>query len=102
MGIDLRWEDELGNSIEEVYDPKNIFASLIDKTDKSELICIRFIERYGDTVFNQLQIPIFINELKRILRVCNDTEERKIVKKILILAKKSLGQVHTYLKFYGD
>lgn len=57
MGIDLRWEDELGNSIEEVGDPKNIFASLIDKTNKSELICIRFIERYEDTVLINYKFP---------------------------------------------
>jgi hypothetical protein len=101
MGVDLRWEDERGDTIEEIYDSKNIFARLLD-INKSEMICFRFIDRYGDTIFNQLQIPVLIKELESIFENTSTKQEKDILRQIITLSKKSLGRVHTYLKFYGD
>ena len=102
MGVDLKWEGEFGDIIEEIHDPKKDFVRLLRKSDISETHCLQYIDFYGDTVFNRMQIPIFINELEKILKGCEDIESRNIGMKILNIAKKSLDSVHTYLKFYGD
>ena len=68
MGIDLRWESERGEPLNKVPDPHfylNLALSLapLDKT-----VCLRFIDPYGYTVFNQQQIPVLISELQWLLQ----------------------------------
>jgi hypothetical protein len=66
MGIDLHWENELGKEIEEIPDPKGFLGIALSLSDLNETVCLRFIDPYGDTVFNQGQIPVFIDELEKL------------------------------------
>ncbi len=102
MGIDLHWEDERGNLLENVDDPHNIFARFIIHAQLSQTVCLRFIDEYGNTVFNQLQIPTLVNELESFLKIHSNSESSEQISRVLNLARQSQGQPHTYLKFYGD
>jgi len=134
MGIDIRLENERGEKLEEIHDPRNCLGlalrvSLLDNT-----VCLRFIDLYGDTVFNQQQIHVFVNELQWLLQFItpenvatlqdrtfqvynlqtglteNRVREKKLsleevrehIQKIIELAQRSKGKIHTYLKLYGD
>ncbi len=129
MGIDIRWENESGNQLEEISDPKNYFGFALALSPLEKTVCLRFIDPYGDTVFNQQQIPVFISELQALQQLVTSeqldglreklkmehqeynstkTETRTAIEisehitKILELAQRSTDKVHTYLKFYGD
>lgn len=102
MGIDLKWETENGRLIDEIPDPQMCISHLVLKTDVTGTTCLRFIDPYGDTTFNQLQIPILIDELQSILRTVQDNQIRDHLRRAIELAEKSRGEIHTYLKFYGD
>ena len=102
MGVDLRWENENGRLIEEILDPQMCISHLVLKTDLTGTTCLRFIDPYGDTMFNQVQIPILIDELQSILRKVQDHQIRDHLRRVIELAEKSRGEIHTYLKFYGD
>ena len=62
-------------------------------------LCLRFVDPYGNTVFNQLQIPDLIRELQQLSRGAGASET---LDRMIELAQKSNGEVHTYLKFIGD
>jgi hypothetical protein len=64
MGIDLRWEDERGTQLDEVADPKGYLGLALSLSDLKGTVSLRFIDPYGNTVFNQWQIPVFIDELQ--------------------------------------
>jgi hypothetical protein len=102
MGVDLKWENENGRPIDEILDPQMCISHLVLKTDLTGTTCLRFIDPYGDTTFNQLQIPILIEELKSVLQKVQDKEIGDHLRRMIDLAEKSNGEVHTYLKFYGD
>jgi len=102
MGIDLFWEDERGKSLGTVTDEKNLFARLLVNSKLDGTVCLRFIDRYGDTVFNQLQIPSLIGEIEHLFASVKDYPTQQQIEAILTLAGKSRGETHTYLKFYGD
>ena len=102
MGIDLKWETENGRLIDVIPDPQMCISHLVLKTDVTGTTCLRFIDPYGDTTFNQLQIPILIDELQSILRTVQDNQIRDHLRRVIELAEKSRGEIHTYLKFYGD
>ncbi len=102
MGVAVRWEDENGGELGAVLDPGMCISHLVLNADLSGTICLRFIDPYGDTTFNQLQIPTLINELESIMKNTEDELLREHLLRVLELAKRSTRAIHTYLKFYGD
>ena len=99
----MRWEDEDGNELAAVASPPaSKFASLIPPATASDFPCLRYIDHYGDTTFNQLQIAQLTEDLNRLLARSTDENTRQHLEAILALVRKAGGQVHTYIKFYGD
>ena len=104
MAININWENEHGEIIEVWEDfllpwDKSFFTKpeLLNKT-----CCIRFIDHYGDTTFNQFQIPVFISELEMLLAASDDAEEKLGIESLLTFTRKADGNTHTYIKFWGD
>jgi hypothetical protein len=67
--------------------------------------CLRFIDAVGDAVANQLQIPVFIEELESAIASAQARPipiPREHLHAVLALAKRAEGQTHTYLWFVGD
>lgn len=102
MVIDARIETETGSEIEVLYDPDDMVLKLLPNFDDEQSVCLRFIDPYGNTVFNQGQLPVLITELKAVLSELEENEVTKHGKALLKLASRASGKVHTYLKFYGD
>ena len=101
MGIDLQWIDERGEILERVLDERNLISEIIEAARKGS-VCLRFIDPYGDAVFNQLQIPVLIEELQAITPSALGYEATRHYEEVIELATKANGRIHTYLKFYGD
>ena len=102
MGIDARIETENGELIEQLLDVDSLVERLLPDFNDETSICLRFVDPYGDTVFNQGQIPVFIRELSLAIDKTKDQNAKAHGSKLLSLTEKSNGQVHTYLKFVGD
>jgi hypothetical protein len=104
----LQWEDESGDLIE--VHPNGIWLvfemmpqGALDGPLK-ESFCLQFIDPYGDTTFNQLQIPVLISELRSLLESehCRKHEKLRAFEGVVSFIEKARGRVHTYIKFYGD
>lgn len=101
MGIDIQLEDERGNRIDGTGDP-NILSRFLSLAQDSSFICLRFVDPYGDTTFNGLQMEPLLQELQKIRSAAVTTQERELLNKIQELAERCQSSVHLYLKFYGD
>ena len=64
MGVNVQWESEGGGRLDELLDPCNRVAKLLPDWRDESSICLRFVDLYGDTVFNRLQLPVLIAELQ--------------------------------------
>ena len=102
MGIDARWEDEQGDAIEAILEPQSHLTRFVNSAELTKTVCLRFLDPYGDTTFNQLQLPLLVAELTEALRTQTDPARRMHLAMVLELASKARGQVHTYLRFIGD
>ena len=102
MGIDALVETENGAQINQLPDPEDLLERLLPESDNESSICLRFIDPYGDTTFNQGQIPILIKELKSAVQNTNDNLAKNHGKKLIALIENIENKVHTYIKFYGD
>jgi len=102
MGIVAYIETESGELIEELPDTYSLVDELIPDLEDKTSVCLRFIDPYGDTTFNQNQIPVLINELTAALELTKSHKAKEHGKKLLSLIERANGKVHTYLKFIGD
>ncbi len=104
MGIDVALVDERHEPRQEVYDPRQYLTSLaMNEWPKLEnSICLRFIDPWGDTVFNQSQIPILLAELERSAAWQTDAKIKAHLEKVCRLVAQAKGRTHMFIKFNGD
>jgi hypothetical protein len=102
MGIDVIWQSEFGNKLDSMGDPNSHLPHLLERTDIGSTCCLRFIDRYGDTVFNRYQIPTLIEELENIKSEISDPAQMTFYRELLQFIKKREDLIHIYLKFIGD
>lgn len=102
----LQWGDENGDLIEaHLHGLYNLFEMMSQgalSIKIEETFCLQFIDPYGDTIFNQVQIPILIEELKSLLVACQEHEKKQEFEVMVNFIEKARGEVHTYIKFYGN
>ncbi len=102
MGINVRTETERGEKLSEWEDPRDRTKALLPAFSDSSSYCLRFVDRFGDAVFNQLQIPMLVSEIRRQLKRIEDPSTRNHGEAILRLVESVEGKVHIYVRFLGD
>jgi len=92
-----RWtvilQDERGKQIQ-ILDGNFVCPYIPDQRYK----LLKYIDRYGDTIFNTVQMPDLIDDFNALKAMDNNS----IIDEIISLANRCHGEVHTYLAFYGD
>ena len=101
MGINVQRETEHGDVLDEVLDPHSLLVRLVEN-ETNDGICLRFVDPYGDTTFNQAQITVLIKEIQAAIERSSDESVRVHARKVLDLVQKAEGEPHTYVKFVGD
>lgn len=102
MGLTIALEDERGTRIDGVDDPTNSLHRLLPSADDLNSPALRYVDWYGDTVFNRRQMDDVLNECRLLLKKAQDGSERELIDRIIALAEKCRDEPHLYLKFYGD
>jgi hypothetical protein len=64
-------------------DPRQYFPWLLKFTELPSTVSLRFIDPYGDAVFNQLQLPVLLGELETIHSNLNETRLLKMKKQYI-------------------
>ena len=102
MGLCIALQTESGEQIELVVDDKNLLDKLLGFPDANAFPMLASIDRYGDTIFNRMQMERFLAEWETLFRNASTPEEEALLKAVQVLAEKSAHDVHRYLVFIGD
>jgi hypothetical protein len=102
MGLNVLWQDERGEIIERGPTWTSPWKYVEGEAELRDTCCLRFIDSYGDTTFNQVQIPILIDELIALLPKSKDFQARENLESLINFIRKAEEQVHTYIKFVGS
>ena len=98
MPWNVQLEDENCEAIEKGV---TIWGFIPEEQSKSfELL--RFVDPYGDTVFNRLQMTVFIEEWTRLEEASKQNAQHDKWQAVRRLALKCQSEPHTYLRFVGD
>lgn len=102
MGLSVVLVTERGESLGEVHDPRNLLHQLLPSNEDSSYQCLRFVDWYGDTVFNVLQMGTVLDELHRLNAAAETEEKQLLLSAIEGLVRRCRDEPHLYLKFCGD
>jgi len=103
MGIDVQVERETGEVIAAVYDVENTLSSAVLNGRFTDLGgCLKYLDPYGDAIFNQLQLPVVLEEIRDTCHATEDQPLRERLLEIETLIRDAHGQTHTYVRFVGD
>ncbi len=98
MGLTIVLEDENGGAIQTL--PFELNYDEWENINLDDFILLKYIDFYGDTTFNTLQLDDLVHDFEKLKRVVESQSE--IIQRIIDLAKRSQNDGHTYIKFYGD
>lgn len=103
MGLTIVLQDEKGKPIAgAVEDVKNVLSRVLPNDGDESFRLLRYIDRYGDTVFNQRQLDDLLDDWSRLKDRTQSDEEREVVDAVELLLKRGLEDVHRYIRFIGD
>jgi hypothetical protein len=100
MPIGVEWQDEDGGLLAR-YEGPLLHARLLEHAEQDQA-CLRFIDPYGDTTFNQLQLPTLLVELESLGVDRALGEDLVVIRALLAFLEQARDQTHTYVKFIGD
>lgn len=100
MPIAVRIQDENGAPLDDGWD--NIRSSEALRAPDANGHCLPFIDPYGDTVFNQLQLPHLIGELMEHRAKTNNETLARTLDSLISYLQTAAERVHVYVKFIGD
>ena len=85
----------------EVVDPGYVLADVWPIGD-CEFPLLRYLDPYGNTIFNGQQMNDLARELEVLLERASTDEQREILHQILNLATSCKKRPHWFLRFRGD
>ena len=100
MPIRVELQDERGGTIG-LYLGPHLDLGFVESASQ-ETSCFRFIDPWGDTTFNQEQIPVLIAEFKAEALKTSDLASRIRLDALIDFVEGARDSMHTYVKFIGD
>jgi hypothetical protein len=100
MGFNITLEGEDRKIKERVDDPYDVINRVRPTYDDPRFKLIRYIDPYGDTVFNWLQMDDFLADWRLFSATAIDERAQLLLKQVEELAQKI--RPHLYLRFIGD
>lgn len=90
-----------GKVLQRVFD-EGAIGRLSPALDDPSTHCLRFIDPYGDTVFNPVQAAVSSGELQTIAETASVAGDRERIEAVIELADLCATGVHVHLWFIGD
>ena len=95
-------EDEHGTPLLRIEDEQLVLRRLLPPFDDATSPMLRYVDPYGDTVFNRLQMEAVLQELDRLAAQADGTSESQFFERLRGAATRCAGEPHLYLRFVGD
>lgn len=99
LTVELR--SERGDVLDRVFE-EGAIARLRASIGDAGSVCLRFIDPYGDTVFNPPQAAVLSAELNAALKAVVDSEDQTRLVRVAGIADLCAASLHLLLWFIGD
>lgn len=102
MGFNVILEDEEGTALDQLDDPDGLLKGILPGYEEKSFPQLRFVDPYGDTIFNRPQMEAFLEEWQRLAAKAQSSDAQELHRRVTTLARRCNDEVHLYLKFRGE
>lgn len=103
MGLTIHLQTEQGEREGPfIEDPKGLLTRLLPSLKEHSYHYLPYINPYGDTIFNTLQMEPFLAEWRRLNETSSDADLKALLKQVEALAVSCFDSDDLYLRFVGD
>jgi len=103
MGIDADIAPEERGHTRTVSDARGCFAKILATASLDDTTCLRFIDHYGQTMFNALQLPVLLEELQSLALASTDQQDRLHLEQLVALVGDAIDRrPGHFVRFDGD
>lgn len=102
MGICIALQTEIGETVELIPDDKQLLHKLLPLPDDEPDSMLGWIDWYGNTLFNHLQMKRFLAEWDELAQRAKTVEEKVLLSRIRELAVRCREERTLNLRFIGD
>ena len=103
MSIEVVLQDEKYNAVSEmIHDPGGVIVNCLPNHTDASYSCVRFIDPYGDTIFNRLQAVAMIAEWDSLEASFRQKDAGTLWADVRALIVRCSQEPHLYLRFVGD
>jgi hypothetical protein len=92
-------QDENGKPVTDLTD---LSAHCLPGANDERFVLLRFVDPYGDTVFNCLQVPHLLRDLEVLEGLTTDKAVHDQIAQLKTMCQVCLATPHLYVKFIGD
>jgi hypothetical protein len=101
MGLTACIKEENGAVVGDAVQADFLF-DVLDKAKDEHTCCLRYVDPYRHTIFNNGQMVDIAQEVSRLRNHAATDAERDVLNKLHALVARGLEGVHRYLWFVGD
>ena len=101
MGVNVYLQTERGDVHDRVLDPHKHLKHLFEQR-YDDLVLLRYVDVYGDTVFNFLQAADVLRDVIGLRARANDAQVSSLLDRVEALVRSALRNRHLYIRFSGD
>ncbi|MHB1462671.1 MAG: hypothetical protein ACYC1M_15385 [Armatimonadota bacterium] len=103
MSMAVVLQDERHQNISEmVFDTEGAMAACLRGCGDKPSYCLRFIDPYGDTIFNPLQARVLLSEWDGLLACFRENHAEALWRTLRFMILSCSENPHTYLRFIGE
>ena len=92
-------QDENGKMLSEQV---CVATNLVSHIHDTRFACLRFVDPYGDTVFNRLQMAALLEDLRVLRQNPENDKHENTLEQIERLVQRGQVEPHIYIRFMGD
>ncbi len=101
MGSDVPRVSEWNEQERNLEDLKSVLPALLERSRERHWTLTKYMDPYGDTVFNQLRIDRVLEEFRALREYCRSEDEEAWLREAITLIEGSRN-VHTWVKSVRD
>jgi len=101
LPIKVVLQDIRGCATDQVLDPNCLLQRIWPIADGSFPL-LQYIDPYGNTIFNQVQMGQVLKELEILSSKTNEGDETLLVSKVRTIAQRCRDNPRAHLRFVGD
>ncbi len=102
MAINIYWQNADGTTRYAVVTDKYYSMAKLWPIRESSYPLLQYVDEYGYTFFNHLQMPQVIAELEKLIGQATSEEQIEVLRRVCDVAKQCQKKAHTFLRFVGD